>query len=108
MPPRSTASRKARNSLPREDVGQVDELELDARVGLVAAVARHALGVGDARERARQLDPGRLARAAHGHLLEHGEHVVDADEGHLEVDLRELELAVGALVLVAEAAAIWK
>ena len=32
------------------------------------------------------------------------EHVLDADERHLEVDLRELELAVGALVLVAEAA----
>ena len=32
------------------------------------------------------------------------EHVLDADEGHLEVHLRELELPVGALILVAEAA----
>jgi hypothetical protein len=37
-------------------------------------------------------------------LLEHLEHLLDGRERELEVDLRELELAVGALVLVAEAA----
>ena len=38
------------------------------------------------------------------HPLHDGDDVVLGDEGHLEVELGELELAVGALVLVAEAA----
>ena len=37
-------------------------------------------------------------------LLHHGEHVLAAREAHLQVDLGEFELPVGALVLVAEAA----
>ena len=37
-------------------------------------------------------------------VFHHREHVFDADERHLDVDLGELGLAVGAQVLVAEAA----
>ncbi len=87
-----------------EDVRELDQLELDAGVGLVAAVARHRLRVRQAREGPRQAHADHVLPRAGGELLERGEHVVDADERHLEVELRELELAVGAQVLVAEAA----
>jgi hypothetical protein len=44
-----------------------------------------------------------LAPAADGHLLEDRQDLIDTDEGHLEIHLGELELAVGALILVAKA-----
>ena len=87
-----------------EGLAEIDELELDARIGAVAPEARHGVGVGEPLERTRQRDSGGLGAGARRQLLEHAQHVLDADEGHLEVHLRELELAVGALVLVAEAA----
>ena len=40
--------------------------------------------------------------AAHEKLLEHLEDIVDPDEGHLEIDLRVLELPVRPQVLVAK------
>ena len=73
------------------------------RIGLVAAITAHGLGIGEARE-------GRLDAVA-GHLadpldqrLDHFEDALLLREGHLEIDLGELGLAVGAQVFVAEAA----
>jgi hypothetical protein len=37
------------------------------------------------------------------HGFDHREHVLLVDEGHLEVELRELEAAVGPSLLVAQA-----
>ncbi len=47
--------------------------------------------------------PRRLRGALH-HALDHIEHIRFLDERHFEVELRELRLAVGAEVLIAEAA----
>ena len=75
----------------------------EAEVGLVGAVARHRLGVGQARER----PGGRLAldrlERRDDCALHHVEHVLAVDERHLEVELAELELPVGAEILVAPA-----
>ena len=43
-------------------------------------------------------------QGAHHHALDHFENILLAREGHLEVELREFRLAIGAQVLVAEAA----
>ena len=103
-PPESITERKTLNSVSRQGVGEVDQLEAEAGVGPVGAVAGDRLVVGQAPHR--QLEP----RAADP-LEDVGEqpfvdldHVVDVDEGHLDVELGEVGLAVGAQVLVAEAA----
>ena len=87
-----------------EDLGQIEELELDARIGPIDAETRHRLGVREARERALELDAEHVPPGARGHLFQHLDHFLDADERHLQVDLGELELPVRPQVLVAEAA----
>ena len=87
-----------------ELAGQVDHLERRSQVGLVDAVARHHVGVGVAIERRMDLDADQGEEPL-GQALHHRHHLVAPDERHLDVDLRELGLAVGAQVLVAEAAA---
>ena len=89
----------------RQQRGHVVQLEAEAQVGLVGAVAVHRLAVGEPRERRRQRrrrarpstaranSPSTTAKTS---LLAH--------ERHLDVDLRVLGLAVGAQVLVAQAA----
>ena len=68
------------------------------------AEARHRLVVGHARPRRRRdVEAGLVEHGGHDRL-DHGDHVVLLDERHLEVELGELRLAVGAQVLVAEAA----
>ena len=86
-----------------EVVGALDELEAEAQVGLVGAEAAHRLGVGHLPERGLQVDPDErpdLADDGLGQL----EDVGLLDEAHLDVELGELRLAVGAEVLVAVAA----
>ena len=85
-----------------EHVGDVDEVHAVARVGLVDAVGVHRVPVRDAAQRRRQLDAHAAERVLE-HVLERAHDVVLVDEAHLDVDLRELGLAVGAKVLVAEA-----
>ena len=87
-----------------EDLGEVDELHAEARVGLVGAVALHRVEPRHARDR----PPAPRHRAHRVGRREHrgrrrGEHVFLVGEGHLDVELHELELAVGAEVFVAEA-----
>src|SRR5262245_25755297 len=73
----------------------------EAQVGLVDAVGAHRLRVTQAREPSRDVvagflpyrDDKRLDYAVDGFLL---------GEGHLQVDLREFRLAVGAKVFVAK------
>ncbi len=74
-----------------------------AQVGLVGAVLAHGFVVGDARERRGQRDAGG-GEGSGAELLDDAEDVLAAREAHFEIDLRELELAVGALIFVAEAA----
>ena len=95
----------AETRLSRDDLGEVAQQQLEARVRLVDAVAVHRLPPGHARERHGQPAAAEIARVpcARDRVLERGEDVVLVDEGHLDVELRELRLAVGAQVLVAHA-----
>ena len=86
-----------------EVVGALDQLEVQAQVGLVRAVAAHGVGVGHALDRRRDVVADQLPqRDEHG--LGHLDDVVLVDEAHLDVELGELGLPVGAEVLVAVAA----
>ena len=83
-------------------VGQLGELHGHAQVGLVGAVQPHRFVIGHDRE-GRQLDLHDLAKDGAHHLLEERADLFLAEEAGFAVDLRELGLAVGAQVLVAEA-----
>ena len=86
-----------------ERLGQVDELEAEAEVGLVRAVAVAGLGPRHALNRRRALPRRRLGGVEHGGG-DVGHDVVLGGEGALHIELHELELAVGPEVLVAQAA----
>ena len=88
---------------PRE-LGRVLDLEAEAQVGLVRAVAEHRVRIGHALERRLELDTDRLAPDLANHLLHQLEDELDVGEGHLDVELRQLLRPVGAQILVAEAA----
>ena len=100
-----THVRRLEHPEPRlgEVVRQVNQLEAEAQVGLVRAVTGHRVGVGEPRQGQRQVVAGDLAPQPVDHVLGDGDHVFPGDEGHLQVDLGELGLPVGAEVLVAEA-----
>ncbi len=87
-----------------DQLGQVTERQLEAQVGLVRAVLPGRVGVGEALERARDLDAQHVLPELDHQPLDDVLHVVLGHEAHLEVDLGELRLAIEAQVLVAEAA----
>jgi hypothetical protein len=75
----------------------------NAPVGLIAAVAAHGFRIGQARKRDLHLESRHLADAL-DQRLDHLEDALLLREGHLQIDLRKLRLAVGAQVFIAEAA----
>jgi hypothetical protein len=84
-------------------LGEVVQLEPEAQVGLVGAVARHRLVPGQAPERPlRRRAAERLERRA-DRAFERLPDVFPRRERELEVELAELELAVRAEILVPEA-----
>src|SRR6266540_1341555 len=88
---------------PPRCLRRVVQLQPEAQVGLVGAVARHRLVPGQPAERPhRRLASQRLERR-HDRALEGVEDLVARRERELEVELAELELPVGAEVLVPEA-----
>src|SRR5438093_1562896 len=96
---RDHVSRRARARL-----GHVHQLEPEAHVRLVRAVAAHRLAEGQAREGKLELDSQALAPQRFEQALDGAEDVLLSDEAHLQVDLGVLGLAVGAQILVAQAA----
>jgi hypothetical protein len=74
-----------------------------AQVGLVRPVLVQGLGIGQLRERAFDLPPGHGEKGLHEALVE-GEEVRPVDEARFDVDLGELELAIGPEGLVPETA----
>ena len=89
----------------REDRRAVDQLEPEAGVGTIAAVAAHRLGMAQAPEAAAPASGPRPPRRAAATSPSINRKIGGpSEERHLEVDLRELGLAVGAQVLVPEAA----
>ena len=86
-------------------VGQVDEFQAEPQVGLVGAVPAHRLRVGHPREAASAArTPATSRQTVRRQRLAEREDVLLVDEAHLDVELGELRLPVGAEVLVAEAA----
>ena len=86
-------------------VGELDQLDAVAQVGLVGAVAVHRVVPGDPRDR-RGDRRSRPARPTAPPTISSPsvDDVVLGDERHLDVELGELGLPVGAEVLVAVAA----
>ena len=87
-----------------EQFGKVGDFDGEARVGLVHAVAVHGLLEGHAGEGGGDVDAEYFLPGALEHFFDERIHVLAVDEGHFQIDLGELQLAVGAQVLVAEAA----
>ena len=84
-------------------LGEIRDLGAVAEVGAIHPVAVHRLLVGETGERGLDLDPHRAERPleeAFGDL----DDLFRIGEGHLHVHLGELRLAVGAQILVPEAA----
>jgi hypothetical protein len=75
----------------REVVGELGQLDAEAQVGLVRAVAAHRLGVADPRQRQRDPVADQLHSAA-TIASASSMHVVLLDEAHLDVELGELGL----------------
>ena len=81
MPPAATASANTRNPDVLDAIGEVVQQQLEARVGLVDAVAVHRLPPGHARERHGEMATAEVARlpGAGDRVLERGEDVVLVD-----------------------------
>src|SRR5207253_10167698 len=75
-----------------------------ARVGLIDAEAINRLLVGEPPEGRREVDVQRGFPNSPQQALDQVVNVFALDERHLDIDLGELELAIGALILVAETA----
>lgn len=96
--------------LERVEVGQprherrVLHLEVEAQIGLVAAVEIESVLPCDAVKLGGQVVAERLFEDVAHHSLGDGKHLVAACEAHLHVNLRELGLAVAPRVLVTVAA----
>jgi len=84
-------------------VGELSELEAEPQVRLVGAEARHRVGERQARDGQRNLVADERPQLLDD-LLAKSDHVVLVHEGHLDVKLCELGLAIGPEVLVAVAA----
>ena len=90
----------------RRDRPQVADLQPVTQIRLVTAVTQHGVGVGQTRKRRGEGDAEALLENVGDQPFDDAEHVVDLDERHFEVELRELRLAVGAQVLVAQASGV--
>ena len=80
----------------KKDVAAVDELETEAHVRTVGAEARHRVVIRQHRQRPRRHRDRRLGEELFDEPLDERHDRGAAHEGHLEVDLRELRLAIGA------------
>ncbi len=85
------------------DLREVAHLERHPQVRFVRAVFLHGLGIRKAPERPLDLAADEREERLHQALVE-GEEILTVDEARLDVDLGELELAVGPQGLVPEAA----
>ena len=84
--------------------GHVHQLQPEAGVGLVHAVAAHGFVPGQAREGPGNLQAHDLAEHAFHQALGHGHDLFFIHKAHLHVHLGELRLAVGAQIFITKAA----
>ena len=85
-------------------VGDVFEFEAVAEVGPVDAEAVHAFLVGHAEEGGGEFDVEDFFPEADDEAADEFDDIFAIDEGHFEIELGEFGLAIGAEVLIAEAA----
>ena len=86
------------------DIGDVGYLHAKAGIRLIGAVTGHSLVVGQAGQGSGNINVENGLVEVLYEALQALEDIVNVNEGHLEVDLCELRLAVCAEILVAEAA----
>ena len=86
-----------------EEVGALDDLDVEAQVGLIGAVVFHGIRVGHTWDWGGDFVADELPQGGND-LLSESNDIILIDEGHLNVELGELRLAVSAEVLVAVAA----
>ncbi len=77
---------------------------MDAGVRPIAPVAVHRFLKGEPWEGTWKLDPGAVEATSTSDVFEYLEDIVDSDEGHLEIDLGELQLTIRSLIFVAKTA----
>ncbi|MCY1222952.1 hypothetical protein D9M72_350610 [compost metagenome] len=85
-----------------EELGELGQLQAEAQVRLVRAVACHRVGVGDALDGRRNLDIDQLPQGFDDAFAERND-VILLDEARFDVQLGEFRLAVRAEVLIAVA-----
>ena len=95
--------RERREPRALEELGELRKLHPVPEVGLIRAVAFEHLVVGHATEGRAHVGPLRLPDDPSVERFDHRHDVLLLGERHLDVELRELEPAVGARLLVAEA-----
>ena len=86
----------------REAIGDFLQHHAKAQVRLVAAVLSNGILIEHVRKRVFRLDP-RYGTGTHHHFFDHLKNVFLSRKRHLEIELREFRLAVGAQIFVAEA-----
>ena len=89
---------------PGHQVGDIDQLERHAQIRTIRAEAAHRLGIGQPREGIGQLHTLNIAEERTHHGLHDRHQLVLGHEGDLDVELGKLGLAIGAQILVPEAA----
>ena len=87
-----------------DNVGKLDELEAEAGVWLVRAVAAHGFLPGHAWEWQRDIHAEDFFEGLSDHLLGEAHDFVFVDEAHFQVELGEFWLTICAQVFVTEAA----
>ena len=91
--------------LVAQDLGKVRKRQVEAQVRLVAAVLVHRFGKRHAPQRQGNRHAEHLLPHLRNVAFENRVDIVRAHERHLQIELGELGLAIGAQVLVAKAAA---
>ncbi len=88
----------------RGQIGEIDQLHVETQIGRVVAIVLHRLVVGHSGQRQLKFQPQQLPGQPGHQTVDHADDVLGVDEAHLHVELRELGLAIGPQVLVAETA----
>ena len=89
---------------PGDELRELGQHERDAQIRLVRAVVAQGVGVAHSREGIGELDAEGVGEQPAHHPLRRAHDGLLVDEAHLDVELGELGLTVGAQVLVAKAA----
>src|SRR5262249_44495180 len=87
----------------RRQVTYIDDSQAVAKVRLIGPVAKHGVGIFHAWQRQRDCHAETAAENLRSQSLDHLKYIVHVYERHFQVELGELRLSIGALVLVAQA-----